>query len=1158
MINYKIQGALNELALNSRRTRAAVKTIIEHSDINDIEASIQFLSDRNKLIEELFFGTIRAKNWSGIWSTPSIKLTTNIQKAINFQIGTFSHYSEFIQQHIHIRKKIWNLALDGRWEDVLSTLISEHEPACGKTLWALQWQALAGNELKTDYKKLLADSVKSKDDPGHYFADYCLGFFDVSTSQDYLESHFQNAVSERLSDLKSGIADFLRLLILQEADSNIDTNKLISFISQLPLIDRYELMIALALHGPMNESKESSKLIRMGLKLSTHITDPILENALDCTVKDSTKLSTTDRAFMDAWGCYISGDYPAARDKSKQLLKTDAEYFPIHELFVKSCLYSESRDEFNGKTPKHRLWQNLANVYLKNDDSDDGLHFIHRFGSRFRIPPISQASRAFHSLHSSAFPKKRQLNLAAIAEGIHNPRKFDYTEKPLGENYLERLSACDPACITIRFFRLAERCSDEKYRAELDTLNAPTIRKDFFIGLASFRAKNAQLCEAHLKKFLKTYEGDSAGPLAPFATEEARRILITIHLATGRLEPVFQVLSTAIQERSTMLRRLPLNEIYNQGKLNISQSCSHPEFVLLSHLTQSDPHKISLDLKRFLKHKGARKPSDIFNLASQNPSVYATLFLRAATPEILDSFIELNTPSKVETERISLLEWVIKNHKPLSRPAENEILRLAQTSQLNKALLKIEGSKVVLNIPALLEAEDNQLSETYYKYEAKVGLSLSRSANKLMDAIDVARRSDHTQQGQVIFVDYDSGRAEFSTAFSDILELFLKTPHFGLEACLSSRIRHGVINQHIRKPLVENRLAYRGETPESRDTKNEWSKHISTSNIDIEGLENILGVLRKLTIKIDSVAEDVKNKWIQSKTDHGDSTALFDFCFSERDLAEIHVQIAPTKGDIHDKKQFMDVIFNSLVKRTKQNLRTVQTEISKTLRANLLDAVETAIREMPAQPSQLSIHVKDALVRSRHDFERATEQMIRWFDDQDPSLLGDADLDLVARTAVGMAERLNPEYNGRHTIDAPTNIRIKGRHFTTLVHMLFFLIDNSIKYSSCAAENYSGDVKILPSKSDFTMRVSNKMPAKSDAKSACTKINDKVAETLIDFDPAKVVREGGTGFSKILAAIRYEFKDRTPKIEAHAEGEKLIVDILCKLPSYSEPEHIKT
>src|ERR1039458_3454985 len=123
-----------------------------------------------------------------------------------------------------------------------------------------------------------------------------------------------------------------------------------------------------------------------------------------------------------------------------------------------------------------------------------------------------------------------------------------------------------------------------------------------------------------------------------------------------------------------------------------------------------------------------------------------------------------------------------------------------------------------------------------------------------------------------------------------------------------------------------------------------------------------------------------------------------------------------------------------------------------------------------------------------------------------------------------MLQRLNPDVRGLHFIEVESCHRLRGRYFTAFVHILFFLLDNAVRHSRVATGSYSCCVTIRSKSNELLICVENRVSTPAVAKTAAKAINDRIAELKKVLDPMKVVKEGGSGFGKIMAALRYEFK----------------------------------
>ena len=622
--------------------------------------------------------------------------------------------------------------------------------------------------------------------------------------------------------------------------------------------------------------------------------------------------------------------------------------------------------------------------------------------------------------------------------------------------------------------------------------------------------------------------------------EEARRWLVEMYRMRGAVVEMQRAIVDAYLTRPQSIRRLPIVRAFEACEERRDEACSHIDYAILAYLALNEPHAVSMALRRFLRAKQVTIPTALNLGPADDIHRFAVLRLRVCTIEVLDSFQDLDTFEKVEAERLKLLDWVAKNVQPFARMAETEVLRLTQDAQLRGALEKIEEARVVLNLSALREAEQQRFSDAYFRYSAQRQLASDEFLQEVLQAVS-------NPSGSVRVLRLSKMRGELATfigAFHDIRDAFLLSPHFGLEACLSGRIRHGFVVQHLRKPFVEHQLAVRVGTPEFQSVKNYWQGRPYLAN-DSASLESVMVILGELTLRLDEIAEEVKSVWMQTKTEARNADGLFDYSFSETELSK-HSGRMSEAGSV---EAFIDGAFDILVGRTRTNLERVRSRVRGHLQERLVALIETAMTQLNALPWTANVgSVKTTLTTCRSEIERTCQQLARWFEDSDATLVGAVfDFDLIARTAVGMIEQLNPNSRSKHSIKVDSPYQVKGRHFTAIVHIIFFLLENAIRYSKVSNDRFHSALSIIVEGNQLSIMVENETESSEAAEAATARIAAKVGEFRRSLDPEKVIREGGSGFAKIIAAVRYEFKQRDPVVAATASGCRLQVSVKCEI-----------
>jgi hypothetical protein len=1029
--------------------------------------------------------------------------------------------------------------LHGQWE-AANTFLNTHQKEFGPSLWAMGWLLMLAEESRGAQLKLSLLKEFGREEFGKTVPIFAR-FFCISCDNTTPEESFRSLIRDCLPK-PSALRQMLELIFLEDIETDWRVSEMLEYAEILTLIDRYELFVRLVPIAAGDKHDEGPRLCRAAARVGELCSDPYLEYIAEVT--DDRRALSPDgygMRLISAWDAYMSAKYNESLRIAADVLVVQPDILAAHELLVKSAMYLGKTEGLNGTKPLALLWQNLCNVLSKNAHSEDSLDYLQRFGRRYRIPPLTQALRALHASHSSYMSDNRWQSRSSYALAAHGPRNFEYGHPiDLNKSYLNRLVSSVPQSTAVRFFDALSKGVAAMDVSECDEI--PEIRRLFFGGLAAARRGRPTETLDYLARFLSLQKSDSLNPLSPFAIEEARRALVETYRIKGDIINLQREVVNTFLDRPQSVRRLPIRQIYEACLANKNEACLQIEFPIIAYLASDDPHEIYLELRRFMRAVGVTKPSELSDERfAYDTRILATLFLRVCTPEVIDSVDVLDTVEKVEAERLLLLRWVSKEVTAFGRIAETEVLRLTQHAQLREALERIEGARVVVNVTALREAEQERFSDAYFRFVAQRDL-ITTHTDELVSAITALTQSG----GGVIVIPTDALASQrqtafkaFAAAFRKIRDAFLSSPHFGIEACLSGRIRHGVVIQHIRRPFVEKRLAVSRDSSERLEIENFWRQRLYL-NQD-RPIRQVMEILFKMTAEVNAIAEEVKGTWLHSKTETRNPKGMFDYSFTDEQLENI---LSTQVQDTASLDTFLDRIFDVLLERTRSGMLTVKQRIDSELRDRLRAAVDEAISKVPdslESPSLLSL--RNDLVASRQETERTCAQMALWFQEADATLMGDANFDLVARTAVGMVERLNPHFRGKHNVQVSSPLRIRGRYFTGLVHIVFFMLDNAIRHSNVPRETFESKISVHSENLQAAITVQSRMSSPEAAVSACRKIAETVAELGAALDPAKVIKEGGSGFAKMIAAVRYEFKQMDPGIIATTSESKLFVSV---------------
>lgn len=1125
-IDFKKGGRLRREAIRALRTHAELR--------NQVEALSVFAA-ANLDLDDVATGTLKARGWNDLIRFHQAPGITNVTKAIQWCLAIFEHQHASLRDHVQFRSQIHGLSLNGKWEET-KRLLDLHKERFGPTHWALGWDFVVADEREGALARL--EIVEKLSKCGCTDLTVALAsLYSLTADKNIQEDKLRELVVERIPALTTPFGRLLELQYLQDASNECELVDVLEYLEYFPVIDRYELFLRIATVSIAGRDQDAVRLGRALSRLGKIVPDIHLAYMVEILEVDQpVNFTLVSGQVLEAWDAYIIGDYSAALTVSDSLRKANPEFLAAHEIYARATLYLGKSDPPNATVPILSLAYHLGNILRRSEQGEESLNHLRRFASRFRILSITFPVRAFHAQQSSAISDSQVNRRAALNQGVHGPRNLE-NSGTVGENayYLERCGTSYPSSAAIQFFAaLVNTDTDAPILKKV-----PKVRNRFFSGLLAFRSGDYSTALADLESFLSLQEIEQNNPLSPFAIEEARRVLVSIYCQQNDLHAMQQQIVCAYRERTHCIRRFPVGRVFDACKEDVANASVIPEFPIIAYLACDEPHDVSLALKRFLSHCSVDRPSALIGSKFAHETM-SLLFLRACTPEVLDSLKALDSVVKVEIERQTLLEWTLKNSTTFSRIAETEVLRLMQQAELRAAIKKLDGARVILNFAALREAEQGRFSDAFLRYSAQRELVAQLKSERggtlrfvrVGDKVAFLSEADSNR----VFEGKQTEAIAFIAACREVRDAFVSSPHFGIEACLSGRVRHGFLVEHLRRPFVERKLAIRANTPELLGQKEYWSKRLSVT-AESESIEKTISILEMLMSEIDSVAEEVRTVWIQSRTEGRNPKGMFDYAFTDEQL----INLANRLGDAPSVESFLDAVFDTLLNRTRVSLGNLQTRIRTELLGKMCRPIDNALALLSEHSALLVL--RNDLVACRTEIERACQQMVRWFDTNDATLMGDVAFDLVARTAIGMIERLNPAFRGKIVAEIDAVFRVRGRFFTSLVHMAFFLLDNAIRHSGVSTAQFKASVRIEAVANSIVLKVSNEMQSSELAAASASKIMGSVGALKGALEPEKVIREGGSGFAKIIAAIRFEFKQKDPLIVSSSDGTELSVSV---------------
>ena len=983
----------------------AIRWLRQRSDLILLDETIDRILRLEPDSKKAIFGNLFASEWPQCFSRLQQAEFRGSVRSIKWQTRIFSYYSKELTDHVRIRDSFLTAVLSGELKRA-DTLLNEHDGIFGKSIWQLGRNFL----LQEEYNGTQANKGELK-----RFGEAYKGT-NISIVAALLSARAEkNTGPRQFHSILSGIFSetelrgLFRLFQISftptPTDAKWNSEDLLEYLDLFPLVDRYDAFIRIALLAISQEHSDARRFQTALETLSEAITDPILTFALQVVKPSTIVLDAASSESASAWDAYVIGDYHTCSQLCTRALAENPLAFQYYELLVKSSLYLGTELPLSRETLSGALCQHLRIIYDKGDLTEDSLKYLETMALRLNDLNISFGLCATSELHAKPNPDQTEIRLSSLLERVHGPRvpELAFDQKAISI-YLNSLLSAYPQSIALKFFR---DVTDGMPLSSYDGL-IPKPRILYFVALSALKKEDYAVAS---EKFADFFQATSSGeyPTSPFATEEARVAVAEALLILNDASRLQEVIVESFLERTHSLKRFPLDAAFDlswQQRVEVGASIYFPT---LAYITFSDPHRVSMALKSYLAGNHVERPSELLPSIPRRISKRALTFflLKVCSLEVLDSLICFENAAEVETERICLLQFLLGEDPESQASIQSEILRVTQGAELRLALHKIEGSRVEINLSGMREEEESRFKELYLQFAAFKDIipyikdiQLQPIATQGDISYYAAKRDDirkliSAQEGELRLFQL------FATAFFQARDGFLNSPQFGLDSCLSVRIRHGILVQHIRRPFYQEKLLIDNPDPDSDPAMIFWMNELQLQSVShINALRNTLS---NLTESVLELATEVKDTWIQVRTE-ATAAGLFDYTYDETTLALMYKEKSVLRADY---SKFYDVIFDSLMERTRTNLERTRNEVGKNLAPRLTNIILTAQTDIRIFSNHVGYwELLDALSRCRTEVIKAIHAMAHWFEGTDTALMKDVEMELAANTAACAAGSL--------------------------------------------------------------------------------------------------------------------------------------------------------
>jgi hypothetical protein len=565
-------------------------------------------------------------------------------------------------------------------------------------------------------------------------------------------------------------------------------------------------------------------------------------------------------------------------------------------------------------------------------------------------------------------------------------------------------------------------------------------------------------------------------------------------------------------------------DLYNwQGGEYSDADLIWPVFYHVYYVTNGlprDEKRLRVLAEAFLLSHDRSLPSELISMQPSLPRTMLAYFLRhVCVQEVIDTFYSLESTAAVENERMLICGQLLELDPENKEVYSNEIAAITKTQFVREALLSVDTSKVFVDVSSLKRSIDRGFTELFARFRVLHGLD-SRLRHNIVEITAVSgkritRRETLVEVDAVVEMLYD--------LFLDLRDRYVFSNEFGLNSCLSIRIRHGTLVGQLRAIFERRHLV---STVDEGSGKYSPNLHWSSLNegLGAEMRHQMEDALSKLSKRVDEIIEDVKTQHIQIRRDTAPN-GLFDFSYAELEIASLY----PLLSTCEDVDTFIELVLAELRRRAERCLSVVRAWFRGELTQSFLDALnhlDAAL--MKFDSVNVLAELKAAVAHCRTDVQNGLEAMAGWFESIGETPVPDFELRSLVDTSLEVVRRSHVTVQYAPSVEVVGRPICSGELFTCLVYAMFQILENAVIHG-----DRLNPVDTLHASSvgqRVTIILSNKFNADVSALQAqaiAALLQSRLAE---ETGRDGVQREGGSGYLKLAKICRVDLKAAEPSI----------------------------
>jgi hypothetical protein len=538
----------------------------------------------------------------------------------------------------------------------------------------------------------------------------------------------------------------------------------------------------------------------------------------------------------------------------------------------------------------------------------------------------------------------------------------------------------------------------------------------------------------------------------------------------------------------------------------------------------------------FLIKNGMSKPSELEYCIGEFELKKIVYYLRFVCIEsTMDTSGAFGGSSEVIQERLQICRILVNidpSNEEIYRKEINEIVRRQIIASRRK---EVDQSRIYVDTKNVKNYCETELKESFNRYIAylKFNLKFSLAKGKITNSI----------LNSTMNIPDDEVNSLLRLMIQEITDAYL-SPDFGLDRFLSTRIRHGILEGHLRRPIQNHNLITNREFKNGPYLRNNyWLEKLSSKSL----INKFNSAFSKFSESYDNLIGTIIS-WLQINKKGG----LINFSFSDDDIKTISSKITKETKLI----EFIDLIINVLDSTLVVHLITIREELNGTAKTIAKQLLTELQESTIIANNQTSNELHNSISKARTDLQVQFDKIIEWFV---PPSTGDS-TPYIIEDALVVAEAQIKESDPLFTIDVESDeensFEIHG-FLPIFVDIFVNIFENVVKRSELNEPKALIKLSVNQPEEGFAtinIEISNELGSTINIKELDAEMKRKMVLLEQESYAEYLASEKNSGLFKIHKSVK-DFKatgsDISPTVEFGVKNNLFVVSISITFKLYS-------